>query len=77
MENSRFVLMSIRDFFLDMFSYFKYCRKKLGGTWYQVYEEFDDMTGCRSAYLYWTRDKPIEMNFMGTEVIIQKTETYK
>lgn len=77
MENSSLILVSIRDFFLDWFSCFKYCRKKLGGTWYQVYEEYDDMVGSRSAFVYWTREQPIEIGLPWFEKQVQKTETYQ
>lgn len=66
----------MKEFLLDLFSCFKYCRKELGGTWYLIYEEYDDMVGTRSAASYWTREETEQIDSLWLTRKIVGSETY-
>jgi hypothetical protein len=63
-------------FLYEIFSCFKYCRKKLGGTWYQVFEDYDSYSGVGIAVVYWTQEKPTTFWNFDSERCILKTESY-
>lgn len=59
----------LKDIMDSLFACFKSYRKKIGGTWYFIYDP-EDACGHASTTEFWSRDLPNE------EYIVLKKEIY-